>query len=403
MTPHEVAQGVGPYFLTDLGGLSTGNRYSTAEDINAAGQVVGTFATATGAHSYLWQPDGPNRRTGTLVALDDLPGGRDESHAFAINNRGQIVGRGNAVTGQRAYLWQPDVPNGSTGSVFNLGDLPGGDDWSDASGINLHGQIVGYSQTGANWHAFLWQPTTANGTVGDLIDLGDLPGGDDSSIGSDINDQGQIVGTSRTTDFDGRPFLWQPLVPNGTTGALYNLGVVPGGLGDGLAIGINNRGHIVGASLATAGHRAFVSSWENPFPGDGHLVDLGDLPAANDYSFANDVNERGDIVGVGTSNGSRAVLWNESGELFDLNNFLDDASGDGWTLEVAEGINDVGQIVGHGLLNGQRRAFLLTPLAIPEPSAAYLGVGLAVPLLAGAKRGTGVFLYRERRKGRDSN
>lgn len=42
----------------------------------------------------------------------------------------------------------------------------------------------------------------------------------------------------------------------------------------------------------------------------------------------------------------------------------------GWQLTVARAINDAGQIVGDGILNGQQRAFLLTPVtsaAITKP------------------------------------
>jgi probable HAF family extracellular repeat protein len=51
-------------------------------------------------------------------------------------------------------------------------------------------------------------------------------------------------------------------------------------------------------------------------------------------------------------------------------------------LLSAEGINDRGQIVGYGSFDGQTRAFLLTPTAVPEPSGlALLGVGaLAVAM-----------------------
>jgi probable HAF family extracellular repeat protein len=45
--------------------------------------------------------------------------------------------------------------------------------------------------------------------------------------------------------------------------------------------------------------------------------------------------------------------------MIDLNNLI--ASGSGWVLTSAEAINDKGQIVGWGTLNGTSRAFLLDP------------------------------------------
>lgn len=60
-----------------------------------------------------------------------------------------------------------------------------------------------------------------------------------------------------------------------------------------------------------------------------------------------------------------------------LNALIDPLSG--WVLTSGNGINDSGQITGRGLLNGQERAFLMTP--VPEPSSIALAaialVGLA--------------------------
>lgn len=54
----------------------------------------------------------------------------------------------------------------------------------------------------------------------------------------------------------------------------------------------------------------------------------------------------------------------------DLNTLLD-GSGAGWTLNWANDINDLGQIVGIGTIGGQTHAFLLTP----EPSACAMLIG----------------------------
>lgn len=51
------------------------------------------------------------------------------------------------------------------------------------------------------------------------------------------------------------------------------------------------------------------------------------------------------------------MLW-QGGAAIDLSARLTAA---GWTLTTAAAINDIGQIVGTGLHDGQVRAFLLTP------------------------------------------
>ena len=65
-------------------------------------------------------------------------------------------------------------------------------------------------------------------------------------------------------------------------------------------------------------------------------------------------------------------------------------SNSGWSNLNATGINDAGQIIGQGLINGQEQAFLMTPIAeeVPEPAALLVWwVGGAMAGLCIASRG----------------
>jgi probable HAF family extracellular repeat protein len=98
---------------------------------------------------------------------------------------------------------------------------------STARGINSRGEVVGAIDD----KAVLWKN-------GDVTYLGTLGG--ENSLATDINDQGEIVGHSRTSNNSIRAFYWnqEMMMEMGTLGGNYST-----------AWGINNRGNFVGASL----------------------------------------------------------------------------------------------------------------------------------------------------------
>ncbi len=63
----------------------------------------------------------------------------------------------------------------------------------------------------------------------------------------------------------------------------------------------------------------------------------------------------------GTFSGFRAFVSSDDGVLQDLNNLI--PLGSGFTLDSAYAINDKGEIVGIGFINGQQHGFLLRPAA----------------------------------------
>ena len=133
------------------------------------------------------------------------------------------------------------------------------------------------------------------------------------------------------------------------------------------ASALNDNGVAVGYSHnASSISRAFVWDAENG------IQDLGAL--ADGWSWAYDVNNAGQVVGSAREdNVSIAVLWDPAAGLVDLNDWL--APDSGWVLREARGINQRGDIVGYGYVDGEIgvRAFLLkAPIveADAEPVAA---------------------------------
>lgn len=375
------------YYVTGLGTLIDPLDFSKALAINSRGQAAGHLSNPANAHAYLWDPSVQNGTAGSTFDLGDLPGGFDSSSATSINSLGQVAGESYATTGHRAFLWSPTTSNGTTGSMFDLGDLPGGIDSSTAAAINPYGQVVGRSYNAATLHAFLWTPSLPNGETGSMIDLGDLPGGADLSFAGGINSYGQVVGASEGPPKGEHAFLWTPTTPNGTTGAMVDLGDLPGGDVSSRANAINSYGQVVGQGSSPATH-AFLWTPTTANETMGSMIDLGDLPGGTDTSVALAINSLGQVVGRSSSSFEEsAFLWTPttpngtSGSLVDLNAMLDPISGAGWTLKSATGINDFGQIIGFGLYGDDRtRGFLLSP--IPEPTTSALLI-LAACLLLG--------------------
>jgi hypothetical protein len=84
----------------------------------------------------------------TLTVLQDV-GGQGYSQATGINASGQIVGYSSSASGDEAVLCS------SSGVGTALADV-GGTGRSYATGINASGQIVGESDTASGTDAVLW-------------------------------------------------------------------------------------------------------------------------------------------------------------------------------------------------------------------------------------------------------
>src|SRR5690606_37786066 len=93
------------------------------------------------------------------------------------------------------------------------------------------------------------------------------------------------------------------------------------------------------------------------------LLDLGLLEGGTTFE-AWCVNGSDQVVGeADASDGQRrAVIWDRTHGLQDLNDRMERFSSRGWVLTQARGINDRGWVVGQGVKDGRIRAFLLRPV-----------------------------------------
>lgn len=161
--------------MVDLGSL---NNYSAAFGINDAGTAVG-YSEAAAEPGILIQPvRWP--AGGGIIPLSDFPD--PAAVAEDINNAGQIVGSAAFGPGlnPQAFLWTPQAGLqglGTEGAVFSF-----------ARRINEKGLVIGdYFSTPGDRNGFIW--SRENG----LLVVG-TPQSDFSTT-TDVNNLGQVVGT----------------------------------------------------------------------------------------------------------------------------------------------------------------------------------------------------------------
>jgi probable HAF family extracellular repeat protein len=371
----------------------------TAGLLTAAATVVGTLGA----------PPAATQGPGYTLTVLEAPGVTNVTPR-GINASGQVAGAASFNGGRtRAFRWTPATPNGAAGAFKDLGTLKGYD-WSAGRALNSTGDVTGTGGKGEFGvfggpsyipHALLW-----SGTAGALL----LGPSSEQTEGYAINDARQVVGwypqqgAFLSQVVSGKRKLF--IIGEGTANGINNSGQIvvtqgangpyiftitgPGTgtrtelTGGAEAHGINEAGQVAGSlgpTLILAGDG--ITQWRAYRPGlylaasayglNAGWNDLGH-PATSVaqgewvVSVAQALNNQGLVVGASVAYDlaapgpsypatARTVwAWDPTNGMRDLNVLV---AGSGWNLERVWGVNDAGQIVGTGRLNGQPRGFLL--------------------------------------------
>jgi probable HAF family extracellular repeat protein len=355
--------------LTDLGALAGNNSYAGA--INARGWSTGqsqngVIDPVTGlpeTRAVLWKEN-------EIIDLGTLGG--NESLGIYVNDGGQVIGMATINTDPdpfsflgaptHTFIWKD-------GEKVDLGTLGGPDAFAAAGCVNQRqGLVVGGSFTSSisdpiagvpPQDPFLWE----NGT---MLDLGTLGG----TFGSAqcANNRGQVIGVSSlaenpfaclTPGEPGcHPFLWEQ-------GVLTDLGTLGGD--NGTPIWINNAGDVVGEAALPGNETSHAFLWRK-----GEMTDLGTLDGS---SHATAINSRGQIVGYFRLTDRtdppfrHPFIWEKGGPMLDLNTLI--PANSGLELVAADNINERGEIVGVGVparcfVDFCGHLFLLIPCAASD-------------------------------------
>jgi uncharacterized membrane protein len=311
----------------------------------------------------------------------------------AINNLGVVVGSANTDQyPSSAFRWTStqgiELINGTSANAVNdNGQIAGSTitgafvqdgnnyrDWSNygAFGINQSGSAAGYN-VGKNPYepnSLPYDPAIFDGNKWNVFNIAMLyPRGTRNGVYADrfilngINDSGYSVGYRYRYGLAGSAsILIAPDVQIRDSADVTYLPVPAGGK----ASDINNSNFIVGTTGSDT--RTVPAIYAQAYILDYNTSGLTTLPLLDGglRSSAYDINEYNLVAGSSeTLDGStlvnHAVLWDATSSVVtDLNTW----AGNGWVLASATAINDNGDIVGTGYLNGVPHGFLLTNDAV---------------------------------------
>ena len=249
-----------------------------ATGINNNGDIVGVCSSGgINAARYMFLYSG-----GSYYTLPNAPNAAwNSTNPLGINDFGFIVGNyvsgaGSLAGNEHGFLYEKNIFYITIDDPYALPDSNRGA-WTEAHGINDHGDIVGvYRDSNDIFHAYLF-------SLGAFTAFSDDPVGiAGTTTPYGIDDNGDIVGSYKDNI--------------GLHGFLYSGGSFitlddPNGMGSTVATGVNDYGEVVGWCVNSSGrHEGFLYN-------GGAFTTIDATNGAGGDTWALGINDSGKIVG----------------------------------------------------------------------------------------------------------
>lgn len=327
-----------PTYRIELIAKGNGILPVSASGISDNGNVVGR-GRLSGTNNFVAYLAKSGRPPVALKGSEGGPG------AGEVNDAGQATGY--HLRDEGSYLSVQGAMWTAAGEMHDLEELVGCDlgtpnDFSSPRGLNEAGDMVFYLYCVTNGMNVKGSVLWRQGVMTVLPTLGG-----DYNGASDINDHGQVTGSSEVEpEGYSVAYIWQD-------GVIKSLGTLGGPASSGSVI--NDLGHVAGTSvLANYRSRTFlydgVTMRAMPLCDNSHPVSPTGL--TNDDlivgNYGGHQNPRTGVIGSGRCKSLLELL---------------DSSGAGWSNLSSGGVNNHGVIVGSGLYQGKNRAFIATPIS----------------------------------------
>jgi uncharacterized membrane protein len=284
-----------------------------------------------------------------LTIGNDVKNRNHETVAFDINDRGTTVGVGEATNLDTELGLGPERPfswgaGDAVGQALNL--FPGKS--VEPHAVNNAGDIAGVTFPGNGVDGKENRTTAFVLNHGDTVTTLPTLAGGKFDKAADINESGVVVGSSDSgASATQNAVVWRNGVPTA-------LGALPGGTFS-AALKVNAVGAAVGISSSATSSQQAVA-----FAG-GQVTNLS-FPGA--VAKAASINDSGTVVGwTGHDDQTGTAYRYQAGQVATLNSLI--APGSGYTLAIANDVNNAGQIVGIARQDAHpehRVGFILTPI-----------------------------------------